>query len=48
MVFVTCLALPDMHVVLLIDDDVLFLKAMVETLKRGQRDIKLETATTAE
>ena len=37
-----------MHVVLLIDDDALFLMAMVETLKRGHRDIKIETATTAE
>ena len=37
-----------MSLVLLIDDDALFLKAVVETLKRGHRDIKIETATTAE
>ena len=37
-----------MKVILLIDDDALFLKAIVETLKHGHRDIKIETATTAE
>ena len=37
-----------MNVVLIIDDDAVFLKAVAEALKRGDRDIKIETATTAE
>jgi DNA-binding NtrC family response regulator len=34
--------------VLLIDDDAVFLKAITEALKRGHRDVKITTATTAE
>jgi DNA-binding NtrC family response regulator len=37
-----------MSVVLLIDDDTVFLKAITEALKRGHRDVKIVTATTAE
>jgi DNA-binding NtrC family response regulator len=37
-----------MSAVLLIDDDAVLLKALVEALKRGHRNIQIETATTAE
>lgn len=36
-----------MSVVLIIDDDPIFLDAVAESLERGHRDIQIETATTA-
>lgn len=43
-----CITLSYMNEVLVIDDDARFLEVLTEALKRGHRDIKIATASTAE